>query len=475
MQRQQQTTGWRHPKDVAAQSQPYRINKTTTALRAADGVSVQHRNPDGSETVARWRPGVDHQHGFEAYRVTTDRRTGTQTRLDIDGHQTVTGRDFIRESAPGRITTTAYSTGLHSAALPNGKVVFNEQFQSTRDRAGNPQRAIVRTVYMRVHNGRAISLRAPVVETYVPVPLGGEVTYAYSPPPEPDGYYDPFFVKFSGPIALAAICASCSSNDVEINRGFFASGKDQDDDPAALMADAQIATGFEDGYSGDADDVGPDDAPTDQTSAPTDLNAQPDAETVALQNQVDQLQTEVTSAQAQNVELKEQLTAQQRQTAALEQRVASLPSTGLTRSKIQVPSDLRDQVRKQVKAELTRQKAQQPLSLADVIASAKAEKQLFQANKALKVERTGLAACTLTTGDWLKFERVPAPSDKTVVMRLVLGKPGSCANNDIVNVNRSDVQDMLNGFAKRLQDNVKRAHDSILAAEQKPSQKSTSG
>ena len=454
----------------------YRLNPSTTAISDARGISIEHRNADGSHLLANWHTLPNGQRELEAYKLTNDKRAGTQTRAYLDGRRIVSGKGFITESAPGRIAVTSYASGLKTAALPNGKPVFVDRFQNIQDKSGNSRQAIVRTVYYRVHDGKAMALRTPITETYIPVSYNGGTVYAYSPWAAPDGYYDPFFNKLSVALTLTSVCPDCDSGDVEISRGWFSSSTDEDDDPSGLMADAQISSGFQDGMNGDAEDVGTDDGQVDPNAPETDLSsATQDSQTVALQNQVDDLQNQVNSAESQNSDLRSQLATQESENSELESKADTSAPAQTPTKKIAVPSDVREQMKKQVKAALALQKTQQSLSMADVVASAKAEKQLFQANKSLKVNRQSGGSCGLSTGDLLKFDQIPSDTDKTVSMKVVVSKPGNCAQNDIVQIEISDAQDMLNGFMQRLEANTKHAHDAIVQAEQKSPQKGSSG
>jgi hypothetical protein len=307
----------------------------------------------------------------------------------------------------------------------------------------------------------------------MPVAYNGVTVYAYSPWVAPDGYYDPFFSIMGVTLALTTVCPTCDASDVQISRGWFSSSKDKDDDPSGLLADAQISSGFSDGVKGDTDDFGTEGQP-DPNATTTDLATPvPDPQVAALQSQVDALQGQVSSAAAQNADLKNELENQEAQNAAVEGKLDALtPASQTTKQKINVSSDVRDQMKKQVKEALA---TKQTLSIADIVASAKAEKQLFQTNKSLKVVQKAGGFCSLTTGDLLKFDQIPNDTDKMLAMRVVLSKPGSCAGDSVVLIRIVDAQDMLNGFKQRLEANAQRAHDVIVQAEQKPSPKASNG
>lgn len=455
-----------HPQLVPFAPRAVHIDRQTTATGLSDGrgFAVERKNPDGSQIFAKWHVAPNGNREIEAYRQSNDLRAGTQTKIYVDGRRVVTGRDFETVSAPGRLSVTTYQDGARTAKLRNGQVVYKERLDTLQGRDGHPQPVVVRTIYDRVHAGRAYSLRAPVEETYQVGYSGGERLYAYIPPTAPDGYYDVFMARLPDGVALPAICPSCAGDGVEMSRGWFSS--DTVNDPAQLVADMQLSNDLGTQPAQDEEDVGPDDASNavDQ-SLPID-DAASDPEVSELQGQIAQLQQQVGSAEAANQDLKNQLADQETETALLHSQSAAqaLNSPPAQRTKVKVPHDVEKQMTKQVHGALNHLKNQQALSLPDVIASAQALDYIFTVASKMNAARDGApGTCLLSKGDMIKVASVPADADKLIRMEVVISKPGSCAKGKIVDIGKADAQEMLNAFSKEVQASVADVQEKIAA------------
>jgi hypothetical protein len=451
---------WRGPSEttrVPFIPRAVHVDRQTTAMGRADGrgLTVEHKNADGSRTFAEWRVAPDGRREVEAYRLQSNRRTGTETKVYMDGHRVVTGKNFQTTSAPGRLTVTTYADGRRLAALPDGHPVYKESPGSAHD-------TVVRTIYERVRRGRAYLLRTPVQETYRIYVSGGASLYEYVPPPAAAGYYDSFMTPLSEEVAFDTICPECANSDAEISRGWFAS--DREGDPAQIVADMEISRNM-DGQPDQADeDIGPDEA-SDDAGPPSELDTSPaDPEVSDLEEQVSQLQQKLQTAEADNASLKSQLGDEEAQNAEMKDRLATVPPSTPKRAKVVVPHDVEKQITKQVQVEIGHLKDQQPLALPDLVASAEAVDFIFTVSKRMSVRQIGAApTCILSKGDMAKFAQIPAESDAVVQMKIVVSKPGSCEKGAIVGVAKADAQEMLNSFSKDVRASIDQVHDQIAA------------
>ncbi len=441
------------------------IDSTTTVVAHQNGrgLTVSHQNPDGSQVVAKWRTLSNGRRQVDAYKLTKDTRTGVQTRQYLDGRKVTVGKDFVTRSVPRHLTITTHSNGLREASLPNGKPVFRERFGTKTDKDGYPEKTIVRTVFARVDGGKAYPLQAPVTQVYEVVDYGDVVIYPYYPWDVPIAFYDPFFYPFAAIWPLAMICPGCLPPDV-----YFDGPPESYSDPADLLGDMQVSSGFDEGINGAPDDVGPADAPVDSNTAPIDVgNEPPAADTTELANEVDQLQDQVATAETKNPNLRNQLSDQQTQIGMLHGKADATDKSGARGSKtrVKVPANVRAQVRKQVKEDIQLEKAQQPLSLVDVVASAEAQSYVFQIGDMIDATEVNSGEeCGLTMGDLARFNQLPGEGSPTAQMKVVTSKPDSCRAGAVVEVSMGDLQRMLNAFSQRLEKNMKKAHDQIAQA-----------
>lgn len=440
---------------------PVRVDRQTTALGRSDGsgFTVEHKNADGSKTFADWRVAPDGRRTVEAYRLQNDRRAGTETKTYLDGRRIVTGKNFQTVSGPGRLTMTTYADGLRSATLPDGHAVYKES-------VGNSRNEVVRTIYQRVHRGRAYPLRAPVQETYRVETSGGARLYEYVPPPAADGYFDPFLAVLAEGLTLVAICPECANSDADISRGWFAS--DREEDPAQLVAEMNISRSMNDEPDQGDEEIGPDDA-TGDAGPPAELGgAAADPDVSDLQHQVDQLHQQLRTEETRNSSLQNQLNDEETENATLKEQASAPPPPKKT--KITVPHEVLKQITKQTQKEIGHLKSQQPLALPDLVASAEAMDFIFTISKKMTVKKVAATvSCPLSKGDMAKFAQVPAESDSLVKMKIVVSKSGSCEKDSVVSVAKADAQEMLNSFSKDVRASIDRVHDQIAARATKSS------
>jgi hypothetical protein len=429
---------------------PVRINPTTTvaARPGGAGVVINHTRPDGSRVVVEQHAAAGGGRQVVAYRESRDAARGTQTRVYTDGHRLTTGQGFVQVSAPRQMTVTRFNNGLNAAYLPNGRPVFRDQFIQ---RGG--QRAIQRTVFTSIVAGRPVALGVPVVRVYAVSPFRGVVIYPYYPVVYQPVYYGMFLSPFPVAVAYGPACLLCPSPVVAFGAPIVAYT-----DPEDLVGDLQIATAFDDGESElDVADLPP---PPPGYAPPPDLPPPPsDADISDLQQEVASLQQQVSDQAATNADLQAQLAAQQDKTAALQAQAAAQQAAA-RKATVRVPEDVRQQVRREVKEDIALHQQQQPLALPHVMASAEAQNYIFQVSDTIDATTADTGeACSLSTGDLIKFDAVPQGNDPSAPMRVVTSKPGSCGAGAVVQVGMSDLQDMLNGFSERLEANMQKVHD----------------
>jgi hypothetical protein len=124
---------------------------------------------------------------------------------------------------------------------------------------------------------------------------------------------------------------------------------------------------------------------------------------------------------------------------------------------VAIPENLRLRVREQVGATVALLQAGTPLTLGDVLAAPDAAAYIFQTAQPLLVtEQSGGGECFLNTGDLIGFYSMPDEASGFAMMTVVASGPGSCSPRSVVPVSLSDLQEMLNGFAERVEDNLQR-------------------
>ena len=89
---------------------------------------------------------------------------------------------------------------------------------------------------------------------------------------------------------------------------------------------------------------------------------------------------------------------------------------------------------------------------------------MFQASAPIDVEdvRTG-APCRLAAGDLTEFHKAADASAAAAPMSVIASRPGHCEPNQIVHVKLEDLQDMLNAFSQRVEENMKKLNSCLTA------------
>jgi hypothetical protein len=137
-----------------------------------------------------------------------------------------------------------------------------------------------------------------------------------------------------------------------------------------------------------------------------------------------------------------------------------LPDAALPADNLAVPEDVRTQIHKQVRLSIAQDAHEHPLSLIDVMQSGYSRIYLFQVAGAIDtVSAITGDGCALDSGDLLAFTSLSDSEQRpTAQMKVVTARPGHCLSHDMVEVSVGDLQDMLNTFNQRLEENMRKLH-----------------
>lgn len=419
-----------------APPQPVAVDAATTVVPRPDRRSfdISRKNADGSQVVISQKTLPDGSQRLSGFRQTEDARTGTVNRIYSDGARVVQGRDFERRTLGSGATFVTKRDGLREAVAPDGRPVFQDRFTAVRESDGRTHQMIERTRYARWVQGKPQFEPTPVVRRYEVAQFHGQPTSYYRPARLPPEHYHGIRARYAVPVALAAVGTYVAFQSMSSS-----SAAPTYSDPVALMGDMQIASGFEEGYAYAA-----------PPSGATGVYDTPEA--AALRSQMSSVQGEVSSNLKGNQALQGQLGGlnMQATSSQVQQSVGSAVP-------VQVSEEVREQIRKQVRLSVALQQNGKPLALGDVLSSGYARIYLFQTAQPLNV--AGVSApgeCFLNTGDLIGFSRLPEATAQVAEMRVVASTPNSCQPGDVVQVKLTDLQEMLNGFTERVEENLKR-------------------
>ncbi len=400
---------------------------------------VRHTNPDGSHTVISRTTLPDGTQRFTGFRQSENPRDGSTTRSYSDGRRVVEGHDFVRRRVGG-VEFVARRDGLREATLHDGKPAFKDRFASVRERDGSEHRVIERTRYVHWANGHYEREQRPIVRRYGVGHIHGEAVAEYAPAPLPPAEYRGFHSRFLVPVLAAAVVGTVAV--VAFNAANAGSSPDPAasgyTDPAALMGDMQISSGFAEGYA---------------SAAPEDMDpvfAQPEA--AMVRSEMATVMQQVDRSVQGNAALGSQLDGVDLQGASkqLQQKPAYKPAP------VQISEEVRQQVRKQVRLSVAMRQNGRPLLLSDVLGSGFAKVYLFQTAQPLNVTDLVGGECFLNTGDLIGFSTLPAADSDIAEMQVVASGPNSCLAGVVVQTRLVDLQEMLNGFSERVEDNMRR-------------------
>ena len=394
---------------------------------------IRHKNPDGSQIVISQKLMPDGTKKVSGFQQTEDLRRGTTNRVYADGHRVTVGKDYERLSMGSGPAFVTNRNGLREAVLPDGRPAFQDRFTSFRDRDGSERRVIERTHYARWSYGRPQYVDRPFIRLYDVGQIYGAPVAYYRPVRFAYAEYRPFYQRFAVPLVLASVVTVGAMAAVA-----FASQDTGYDDPMALMGDMQIASGFEEGYG-----YSPTYGATQDYDTP---------EAVALRSQMAEVQRQVKTSVKGDPSLAQQLGEVDLQASSLQVQQelgGAVP--------VQIPEEVRQQVRKQVRLSVAMHQNGRALALDDVLASGYAKISLCQTAHPLNVgDLSSGGECFLTTGDLIGFSSMPAANSPFAEMKVVASGANSCQTGGVVEVRLTDLQEMLNGFSERVEDNMKR-------------------
>lgn len=409
---------------------PIVVNPATNVVpRSNHGFDIHRRNDDGSHVVISQKLLPDGSKQVTGYKQIDNSRDGTTTRTYSDGRRIVQGRDFERHSTGNGTIFVSRRDGTHEASLPDGRPVFRDQFTSYRDRDGSERRAIERIRYGHWSHGHYEYHERPVVRRY-------EVGYIYDAPVaryhpsrfEPH-YYHSFRSRFVVPVVAAvAVAATWAA---------FSTPTTTYEDPMALMGDMQISSGFEEGYAYAV------------PSGAVPLYAGPDV--TQVRSELGMVQQQVSSSIQGDPTLRQQLGGMDVQSASAQVQQAvgnAVP--------VQISDDVRQQVRQQVRLAVAMHQNGRSMMLTDLLASGYANIYLFQTAEPINVPSGQGSDCFLNTGDLIGFATPPVAGNAVADMKVVASGSNSCRPGEVVQVRLTDLQEMLNGFSERVEDNMQK-------------------
>ena len=370
---------------------------------------------DGTRTVITQTVGPDGSQRVMGYRQIEDGRNGTTTRIYGDGRRVVWGPDFERRSIGNGVGFVTRHDGRREATLPDGRPIFHDRYIPARDTAGAQRQQIERTRYVRWWRGRPVFDSRPLVRYYDAGYFHGAPVAYYRPQRLAPRYHGIYVSPIVVPVPITAF----GPVDEWV---IFASSPQVYHDPAVLMGDMQIWSGFEQGFAYSSVWPG------------TGLSSALSARGMAAQPQ----------QQMWGFDPKDAARHGYQQPANLAAPVA-------------VSEEIRLRVREQVRATVALLNAGSPLTLGHVLAAPDVAAYLFQTAQPLMVpDLSGGGECFLNTGDLIRFFAPPDDVSGFATMTVVASAPNSCSPGSVVPVSLGELQEMLNGFVERLEDNLQR-------------------
>jgi hypothetical protein len=460
-----------------------RLSRTATVVANAGqgGVRAVNRESARASLVVERRVDAQGHAHVNAYRQITSVDGHSQTRIYTDGRRTVDGGTFHSVGRLSGPQFVHYNNGLHAAYLPNGRAIYAEHFVTGASSGGRdgPSSIVQRTIYGTTFRGAFRPLATPIRRYYTVTSFGGSNIFVYRPVGYAAGVFAALYSPFALQIAVGPQCLICPGPNV-----VFAVPPEGYSDPIALLGDLQVADAVTDegippfdatdSAQGIAEVVS-DGAPApDQAANPPDASPAQDApppppglitadsaasgadstDLNKLKQQADQLQAQAAArADVQPANLNS--SGDQPPPAAIPAVAASdaAPSAGDT---LTVPEDIRSQIHKEVRLSLAEHANEHPLTLIDVIQSGYSHIYLFQVASAIDTTSviTG-DGCALGSGDLLAFASLDNAQERpTAQMKVVTSVAGHCLSHDVVEVSVGDLQDMLNAFNQRLEENI---------------------
>jgi hypothetical protein len=192
-----------------------------------------------------------------------------------------------------------------------------------------------------------------------------------------------------------------------------------------------------------------------QGSAPP-ADAQDDLST--LKTQADGLRAEVTARAEKDAQQPDAAASNDGSLATLHPVALVTMDPAASADPTPIPEDVRGEVRKQVRLSVAQHATNHALTISDVGHSEYARIYLFQvANSLDTVSAIAGDRCELGSGDLLSFaDPGYEQTNATLQMKVVIARSGHCLLQDTVEISQADLQEMLNMFNERLENNMRR-------------------
>lgn len=483
----------------------HEIRLSPTAMVVANaghpGFRAVSRESARASVVVEQRVDAEGHAHVNAYRQIMSADGRTTTRVYTDGRRTVDGATYHSVGRVSGPQFVRYNNGLRAAYMPNGRPLYAESFAPGPSFAGGrgpPPSIVQRTIYATTFAGQFRELARPIRRYYTVTRFGGYDTFVYRPVGYAPAVFAALYSPFALQIAVGPQCLVCPNPNV-----VFAVPPERYSEPIELLGDMQVAGAVSDQGVPPVDEPGsdqdaaelisdgapipsdqPTDQPPDQPAIPPNAPPAPDAATTAsaspppppsppaglitadaasgadstdldkLKQQADELQTRaVARTDVKPATLKS--SDDQPDTAAIPAAAVSgaAPTTGDT---LAVPEDVRSQIHKEVRLSLAEHANEHPLTLIDIMQSGYSRIYLFQVASAIDTSSviTG-DGCALGSGDLLAFASMGNAQERPIAqMKVVTAGAGHCLSHDLVEVSIGDLQDMLNAFNQRLEENI---------------------
>jgi hypothetical protein len=488
-----------------------RLSRTATVVANSGhpGFTAVNRLSAHASIVVEQRVDAQGQAHVNAYRQTTSADGRTTTRVYTDGRRIVDGATFHSSGRVSGPQFVRYNNGLRAAYMPDGRPLYAESF-ATRwpSMAGGGAEPIVqRTIYATSLSGQIRVLPTPIRRYYTVTRFGGYDTFVYRPIAYGAAVYAVLYAPLAFQIAVGPQCLVCPDPNA-----VFAVPPERYSDPIELLGDMQVADAVTDQGAApidesDADQSVPampgDGAPTpsDQASVAPDASVAQDASPPAppasasppppppppppspppglisadaasgadstdldkLKQQSDELQAQ--AAARANVQPTTPNSNNDQSPATVIPTAAVSGVAAATGDTLAVPEDVRLQIHKEVRLSLAEHANEHPMTLIDIIQSGYSRIYLFQVAGAIDTSSviTG-DSCALGSGDLLAFASLgDAQQRPTAQMKVVTAGAGHCLSHDIVEVSIGDLQDMLNTFNQRLEENIHKLNACVTA------------
>jgi hypothetical protein len=425
----------------------------------------------GDSIVVDQHVGVGGQTQIIAYRKSVSANGGATTRVYTDGRESVETAKFHSSGQINGPQFVHYRSGLRAAYGPGGRPLYADTFVKRPPTGGSarPQSWVQRTIYATTVDGAVQQLPMPIRRYYTLNRVAGYDTFVYQSQPYPPLVYAFLYAPLAFPIAVGPRCSICPSAGV-----LFAAPPSQYSDPVEILGDMQIAGAVTDQGvvpvaeataeaeppppPAASDDIPPPPPPT----APAELQAataQGDSTNLqTLKTQADELQSQAAERAKRDAPPP---SSQDAEKSALVQtsapvNVDALESTDL----LPVPEAVRAQIHKQVRLSLAEQAHEHPLTLIDIMQSGYSRIYLFQVAAAIDTASVVSGdGCALGSGDLLAFTSLTdAQQRPSAQMKVVTARAGHCLSQDTVEISVGDLQEMLNTFNQRMEENIRKLH-----------------